>query len=728
MPRRILLFVMVMLLACAGVASADWDPDQAAKWVQFPDLTPMGIDVNASWDFILADDFECTETGPITSIHVWGSWLYDYPPFMVRPDSVKFTLSIHADDVSPGGYSIPGDVYWYREFRPGEFAVRVWRDGIEEGWMDPPDFYLFPGDSICWQYNFYIPDGEQFYQQGTPDEPIVYWLDVKAEPLDDNAVFGWKTSLDHWNDDAVWGMGWEPYFGPWEELRYPPGHEMQGQSIDLAFVIVGLPHDYDWGDAPDGAAAPGYPTLAANGGANHMMGGPWLGDPTDMPDPEADGQPHPAALGDDLDGNDDEDGVKIPTLYPGSTSIMTFEVRGGNGAVEGWIDFNNDMIWQHPAEQVIAGFFAPGYYSFNITTPAGAILGQTFARFRISTAGGLPPGGFASDGEVEDYEVIIEDEPPKWEQRPDIGPTGMDVNATEPFILADDFLCTEPGRLTGIVVWGSWLGDYLPYGDPEAVDFILSFHEDIPADMSPTGYSMPGDVLWYRNFGPGEFSAYVYRDSLREGWMDPPDYWVYPGDHICWKYKFHLPPEEAYFQEGTEDDPIVYWLDVQAIPHDPDAFFGWKTSLDAWNDDAVWGTGMEPYFGPWYELIYPPMHEMADSSIDLAFRLKTDPLSGVPDRDTGTEHFGLLPNTPNPFGSSTVLRYSLPANGHARVEVFDVTGRLVGTLVDEYQTAGEHRLTWNGTGSDGHKLPAGVYFQRLTMDQQRMTRKMLLLK
>jgi hypothetical protein len=67
----------------------------------------------------------------------------------------------------------------------------------------------------------------------------VYWLDVRAESFDPNAVFGWKTSLDHWNDDAVY---WDDTFSPIpQELVYPAGHPMEGQSIDLAFVIVPEP-------------------------------------------------------------------------------------------------------------------------------------------------------------------------------------------------------------------------------------------------------------------------------------------------------------------------------------------------------------------------------------------------------------------------------------------------------------------------------------------------------
>jgi len=723
MVKRLIPVLLAVLLVLPFGASADWDPSIPAKWVQMPDETEIGIDVNASYNFILADDFQCSETGPIREIHIWGSWFNDILPMGV-PDSVRFILSFHADIPdyeSPTGYSMPGDVLWYRAFDPGEFTSIVWLDGVPEGWMDPPDFYTYPADYAIWQYNFYVPDGDEFWQQGTPDEPVVYWLDVKAIPFDGAAVFGWKTSIDHWNDDAVWGDGPEPYLGPWFELIYPPGHEYYPQSIDLAFVIGGGVADKDWGDAPD----PTYPTLAMNNGANHVIGGPWLGDQTDGPDPEADGQADPNALGDDTwDGNDDEDGVQIPVLMQGTTTTGTFEVSGAGGWVEGWIDFNGDGTWD--ASEIVYSAFCPiGTYAFNINTPSSAVVGQTFARFRISTAGGLTWVGSASDGEVEDHEVWIEESPVnwKWEQRPDLNPEGIDVNATEPFILADDYLCTEPGRITRIDIWGSWLNDWLPFGaDPRAVDFVLSIHEDIP--VGPDGYSIPGDVLWYRNFTAGEFDAVIYADEIEEGWMDPPDFYWFPADWTCWLYSFFVPIEDAFFQYGSEAEPIVFWLDVQAYPHDPDAFFGWKTSVQHWNDDAVWGDGIEPYFGPWFELRYPPAHPYYPESIDLAFRLMNEPESGIPEEEALPEGFGLYQNVPNPFTSATTLRYSLPAGGgHVKLEIYDVTGRLVSTLVDDVKGSGTHSVEWSG-----HDLPAGLYFQRLTLGNQEISQKMLLMK
>ncbi|MBM3308588.1 MAG: hypothetical protein FJY74_09710, partial [Candidatus Eisenbacteria bacterium] len=108
---RAALLVSLALMLLAAPALAHWDPGQPQKWVQYPDLTPMGADVNASMPYLLADDFPCIETGPITDIHIWGSWYHDLPPFE-DPERVIFTLSIHKDIPawqSPTGYSMPGE-------------------------------------------------------------------------------------------------------------------------------------------------------------------------------------------------------------------------------------------------------------------------------------------------------------------------------------------------------------------------------------------------------------------------------------------------------------------------------------------------------------------------------------------------------------------------------------------------------------------------------------------
>jgi len=726
---RAIVSVCLALTLLATPALADWDPGQPHKWVQYPDLTEMGADVNASMPYLLADDFLCTQTGPITDIHLWGSWYHDLPPFE-NPGMVIFTLSIHRDipaSQSPTGYSMPGEVIWMRTFEPDTFTYRRWAEGLQEGWIEPPMVWEPVGDTVCWQYNFSIDPTEAFIQQGSTVEPVVYWLDVQAQPLDQTTWFGWKTSMEHWNDDAVWVQGQEPYMGIWNELRYPMPHPYAPTSIDLAFVITtqGMPNELDFGDAPD----PTYPTLLASDGARHVVQpGFCLGGLVDI---EPDGQPTPLADGDDLGGMwDDEDGVVfIPPITQGAIAQVDV-TASAQGVVDAWVDFNKDGDWADANEQILTGQVVfPGLNNLFFNVPLNARPGQTCSRFRFSSAGTPTYTGLAADGEVEDHLVHIEGQEWKWIQMPDLGEgTGIDVNDTQPFILADDFLCRAPGRLTEIYVWGSWLNDYLPYGfDPNAVEFTLSIHADIPAGPGGTDYSMPGEVLWMHHFGPGMYASGIW-ESGPEGWMDPPDLYQFPGDNTCWLYMFSIPPDQAFHQTGMPDSAVVYWLDVQAMPLDPMARFGWKTTTGHWNDDGVWGMGMEPYFGPWNELRYPAQHPWFGQSIDLAFALRSTYGTDVPDGAT-PEPFGLFQNTPNPFNPKTTIAYAVPdGGGHVMVEVYDVSGRHVRTLVDEFQTAGERSVEWDGRDDGGAPMASGVYFYRLSAPGIEESRKMLLLK
>jgi hypothetical protein len=163
-------------------------------------------------------------------------------------DQADPQLPCEADD--DGQWSQPGAPIWIRTFAPHEFEVEPFMLGIDEGWMNPATGeYIMPGDHECWKYTFYL-DPDEFIQQGSPETPIVYWLDVWAQPIEQGFFFGWKTSVTHWNDDAVWAMPPEPPMSPWLELRYPVQHPFYPASIDLAFALYGEAADTCAGQLP----------------------------------------------------------------------------------------------------------------------------------------------------------------------------------------------------------------------------------------------------------------------------------------------------------------------------------------------------------------------------------------------------------------------------------------------------------------------------------------------
>ena len=90
--------------------------------------------------------------------------------------------------------------------------------------------------------------------------------------------------------------------------------------------------------------------------------------------------------------------------------------------------------------------------------------------------------------------------------------------------------------------------------------------------------------------------------------------------------------------------------------------------------------------------------------------------------------FALQPNFPNPFNPSTTIRYQLAEDGPVRLEVFDILGQKVRTLVADLQTAGFHRVVWDSRDDAQRQVAAGVYFYRLQAGEFTQVRKLLLLK
>lgn len=75
----------------------------------------------------------------------------------------------------------------------------------------------------------------------------------------------------------------------------------------------------------------------------------------------------------------------------------------------------------------------------------------------------------------------------------------------------------------------------------------------------------------------------------------------------------------------------------------------------------------------------------------------------------------VLSNSPNPFVGNTTIRYTLPSAGNVTVKVYDMVGRLVRVLVDEYQDSGIQNVGWNGRDDAGNELSAGAYTYELVM-------------
>ena len=222
--------VGVAMLAFAGAAWADWDPGDGDKmhYPQLPD--PFGWDVQGTAPAVLADDWQCTQTGPVSDVHIWGSWEGDVTVPLGEINSIR--LSIHdnlpADASVP--WSRPGILRWEADFDSSQFTVRDYGTG-QQGWLDPLEFVVNPNDHFVF-HQINIVDIQDPFVQKVGE---VYWLDVSVTTESGLSSWGWKTSQDHFMDDAVYEMPGS--FEEWWPLEDP----FTGESLDLAFVITPEP-------------------------------------------------------------------------------------------------------------------------------------------------------------------------------------------------------------------------------------------------------------------------------------------------------------------------------------------------------------------------------------------------------------------------------------------------------------------------------------------------------
>ena len=92
------------------------------------------------------------------------------------------------------------------------------------------------------------------------------------------------------------------------------------------------------------------------------------------------------------------------------------------------------------------------------------------------------------------------------------------------------------------------------------------------------------------------------------------------------------------------------------------------------------------------------------------------------------QRFTLEQNYPNPFNPNTTILYNLSSNELISFEIFNLNGKKVRTLVNEYQNSGPKKVIWNADDNQGRQVPAGIYLYSIIAGNVKQTKKMLLVK
>ncbi|MDI6804791.1 MAG: M4 family metallopeptidase [Bacteroidota bacterium] len=161
------------------------------------------------------------------------------------------------------------------------------------------------------------------------------------------------------------------------------------------------------------------------------------------------------------------------------------------------------------------------------------------------------------------------------------------------------------------------------------------------------------------------------------------------------------------------------WLSINLSNVNPNGDFYVSVKYDGYNQPLI---GADPPPGnqrayeynnvSWYKLTSP-------YDYTLFMRATVVTLTSVFEIDTKVpQKFTIAQNYPNPFNPQTSFRYELPTPSYVRLDVYDISGRRVVTLVDNNQQPGTYEATWNGKNDDGVNVASGVYYYRIEVIDQ----------
>lgn len=186
-------------------------------------------------------------------------------------------------------------------------------------------------------------------------------------------------------------------------------------------------------------------------------------------------------------------------------------------------------------------------------------------------------------------------------------------------------------------------------------------------------------------------------------------------------------PIEWYSKKVNENIYNTYFTNSDGIIEFTDNPFKPKTSGYPWDirypNFLVTAEYLDASIFTWLPITEVQNHYFSDPSGIYRDTLKLPIVNSLNENDYIPREFILLQNFPNPFNPSTLISYEIPYPQNVQLKIFDVLGREIGTLMDEFQSAGKYEVKFNA-----YELSSGVYFYRISCEKYSATKKMILLR
>ncbi len=206
--------------------------------------------------------------------------------------------------------------------------------------------------------------------------------------------------------------------------------------------------------------------------------------------------------------------------------------------------------------------------------------------------------------------------------------------------------------------------------------------------------------------------------------------------YSCVRYFVYHAPQGTSYQYSLLEKQFIY--DVRSY---------FPGGIEPWDYFVSWTTGTpDQYPESWWwihhgenvmALTYEDMNCSQAGSYDLTANAIVNGIGdflGLNYVDISNENdpqpsaFKISPNYPNPFNPATTFHYDLPEDGYIQLDIYDLGGRLIKTLIEREESEGRHSAQWNGTNNNGEIVSAGIYVYSVSYRNHSVFGKMILIK
>jgi hypothetical protein len=382
--------------------------------------------------------------------------------------------------------------------------------------------------------------------------------------------------------------------------------------------------------------------------------------------------------------------------------------------------------------------FAPGVVTIDFTSPGVAYNpdpGMPDPLFTENDGSRSMRGGDANgDGVVNilDFAIFARangstESPPSsnWDRRADFdGNRVVNIFDFQVFALNN-------GMLTYVPFW--FPPERYDEGEPDdlgkpselnEVDF--SFQADV--DKVRQGEAVSVDIIFTPSdavtlFGIDAYVQYdpeVFFVPEIEDYLIPPDVFGWALDQVDMKYDTSVVWDTMFavkYSKGTDAGP-GWSIHEASVPY--------QLTFTVKDDAPVGPTDLS--FRPLFANVFDDQFQTLPVNLNsLTLSVEATGVIEFASPNVPSE-YKLSQNYPNPFNPETEIRYQLPEAGSVRLDVFNILGQRVITLVEEMQDAGYKAVTWKGRDDRGADLPSGIYFYTLRAGNFITSRKMILTK